>query len=111
MNTTLAELLKSPPLKTEPLTLPDGRSVTLHELPVAVIDEVQKVGEQSEHDDSLMKKITRIAAHALAGRPPTDDELKTIGDTFGASVVMFIYYEALKFSRLGPNSLNETKKP
>ncbi len=109
---TFEELLSSPPLKTRPLTLPDNRVVTLHELPVAVIEQVQQVGEQDNEapDDTLMVKITRIAARALAGREPSDDELLKMGETFGTSAVMFIYYEALKFSRLGPDSFDATKK-
>ena len=57
-----------------------------------------------------MGNIVRVVAHSLLGRSPQPDELQQVRDTFGISTVMFLYYEALKFSRLGPHALDETKK-
>ena len=111
MALTFQELLAQPPLKQTTVTLPDGRDITLHELPVSVLEQVQRVGQQKEDGVShLMHNVTRVVAHALTGRPPTEEEVQDVMETFGASAVMFIYYEALKFSRLGPDALDETKK-
>ncbi|MCW7552131.1 hypothetical protein NX722_05620 [Endozoicomonas gorgoniicola] len=106
------QLIDKPPLKTCNFTLDDGRDVTLHELPLSVIEDVQYVGQQEDDNvGSIMKSIVCVVAHSLLGRPPEPDELKQLRERFGASAMMAIYYEALKFSRLGPDDLDETKKP
>ena len=104
-------LLASPPLKTTTVTLPDERQVTLHELPVLIIEDVQDIGQQDDGSvRSVMENIVRVVAHSLLGRIPTSDELRQVRENFGISTVMHLYYEALKFSRLGPGALDDTKK-
>lgn len=104
-------LLANPPLKTTSITLEDGRKVKIHELPVFVIEDVQDIGQHNSGNIRLvMEEVVRVVAHSLLGRIPTPEELGRVRETFGISTVMFIYYEALKFSRLGSNSLDETKK-
>ncbi len=104
-------LLASPLLKTTKVTLEDGRTVRLHELPVFVIEDVQDIGQQVDGSvRTVMENIVRVVAHSLLGRIPTPDELDRVRETFGISTVMHLYYEALKFSRLGPSALDETKK-
>ena len=105
------QLIIEPPLKTTTATLPDGRDVILHELPLSVIEDVQDIGRQDEGNvRSVMENMIRVVAHSLLGRAPDPDELSLVREKFGASAVMFLYYEALKFSRLGPGALDETKK-
>lgn len=104
-------LAARPPMKTTSVTLPDGQQVQMFELPLSVIEDVQEIGQQGDGNvRQLMDNIVRVVAHSLLGRSPTVDELQQIRETFGSSAVMFLYYEALNFSRLGPNSLDEAKK-
>ena len=111
MTTRFEDLVKSPPLKSTTFQLPDKRTVTLYELTVSVMDDVKKIGqEDADEVDSIMTSISRVSAYALLGRAPTVQELEHVKG-FGTSSVMAIYYKALKFSRLGPESLEETKKP
>lgn len=110
MTVSFEELVKEPPLKRTPFTLPDERVVTLYELPVLVMEEVQAIGrEEAEQVSSVMESITRVAAFALLGRAPDASEMDTIKG-FGTTTVMAIYYKALTFSRLGADALEETKK-
>lgn len=111
MTLTFSDLLENPPLKSTTITLPDGRDVQLHELPLSVMKYVQRVGKDGEDGVSnVMDSITLVATQALMGRPPEKTDMDTMSERFGTTAVMFIYYEALKFSRLGPDALNDTKK-
>ena len=111
MSLTFEDLLNNPPLKTTTITLPDRREVQLHELPLSVMKYVQSVGKEGEDGvSSVMDGITLVATQALMGRPPEKKDMDALCERFGTTAVMFIYYEALKFSRLGPNALDETKK-
>lgn len=108
---TFEELLNNPPLKTTTITLPDKRQVQLYELPLSVMKYVQSVGREGEDGVShVMDSITLVATQALMGRPPQQEDMDAMSERFGTTAVMFIYYEALKFSRLGPDALEETKK-
>lgn len=105
------QLIIDPPMKSTTVKLPDGRDVTLHELPLSVIEDVQDIGRnESSNVRSVMENMIRVVSHSLLGRVPEPDELTLVREKFGASTVMFLYYEALKFSRLGPGALDETKK-
>ncbi len=111
MTLTFEDLLNNPPLKTTTITLPDKREVRLYELPLSVMKYVQSVGREGKDGvNSVMDSITLVAAHALMGRPPEKKDMDALSERFGTTAVMFIYYEALKFSRLGPDALEETKK-
>lgn len=109
---TFEELLDRPPLKNTVITLPDKREVLLYELPLSVMKHVQTIGKEGEDGvNHVMDSIILVATQALLGRPPEQKNMDAICQRFGSSTVMFIYYEALKFSRLGPDALEETKKP
>ena len=111
MQVSFDDLVKNPPLKSMPFKLPDDRIVTLYELPVSVMEVVQKIGhKKADQVDQVMDNITRVAAFSLLGRSPNKEEVLHI-KSFGTTTVMAIYYKALKFSRLGMDALEETKKP
>ena len=107
--TTLAALLENPPLRTTELRLNDSIICKIHELPVSVFDRVRAISEEDD-DDVNMDDIVYVAAWALAGRKPTDDELAAISDRFGTRSVMAIYFEALKFSQLDVGAVEREKK-
>ena len=107
--TTLAALLENPPLRTTELRLNDSIICKIYELPVSVFDRVRTISEE-EDDDVNMDDIVFVAAWALAGRKPTDDELAAISDRFGTRSVMAIYFEALKFSQLDVGAVEREKK-
>ena len=107
-HTTLAALLENPPLRTTELRLNDSIICKIHELPVSVFDRVRTISE--EDDDVNMDDIVFVAAWALAGRKPTDEELAAISDRFGTRSVMAIYFEALKFSQLDVGAVEREKK-
>ena len=103
----LEQLLDNPPLKSTTYTMEDGRDCLIHELPIAVIEQVQRIGEDgSAHWDD----IVQVVARALAGRKPTDKERQAVREQFGASTVMAVYMQALKFSRLSGDAIEQEKK-
>ena len=91
------------------LTLEDGRECRLHELPIGVIEKVRTLSEGKEQDVRL-DTIAFVAAHALTGCKPNDDEVRQLVESFGASTVMQIYIEAIKFSQLTPVAVEQEKK-
>ena len=105
-----AGLCAEPPLKKDRLTLDDGREVVLYELPIGVVAEIQTIASDEMAEKAISLTIARIAAQSLLGRPPTDEELQQLSDTFGASQVMRIYYEALHLSALSNDAVDKEKK-
>ncbi|WP_257294481.1 hypothetical protein [Endozoicomonas sp. YOMI1] len=106
--TSLPALLENPPLRTTVITLDNGTGCQIYELPIAVIDRVRTI---SENDDQVdLDDVVYVAVYALAGRKPTDQELETVSERFGSRSVMAIYTEALKFSQLLPDAIEQEKK-
>ncbi len=110
MSLSFAELCSQPPMRQEPLTLEDGREVTLHELPIGVMADIQSVAGADGGDHDITRTIARVAAQSLLGRVPTEDELRQFSECFGASQVMRIYYQALKLSSLSEDAVGQEKK-
>ena len=107
-HTSLAALLEHPPVRTTIVTLDDGVSAQIHELPISVIDRVRRL---SNSDDSVnMNDVAFVATWALTGRDPTEAELTTVCERFGTRAVMLIYTEALKFSQLSDDAIEQEKK-
>ena len=104
---TLEQLMASPPLRTTEANLPDGRRCTISELPVAVIDRVRTSAEDEQVN---MDDVVYVVAYALSGNKPTDKALEAVRESFGAGAVMAIYTEALRFSHLSPDAVEQEKK-
>ena len=104
------DLVKDPPLKTTAIALPDGREVVMHELPLSMMEDIQSTSEESDVS-RVTDSIAQVAACALLGRQATDKEVRQLKGSFGTSSVMKVYYEALKFSRLSPDAVDDAKKP
>ncbi|USE39242.1 hypothetical protein [Endozoicomonas sp. SCSIO W0465] len=105
---SLAALLEHPPVRTTLVTLPNDVTCQIHELPISAIDRVRTISEDDDQVD--MSDVVYVATWALAGREPTDKELVTVSDRFGTSSVMAIYTEALRFSQLGADAIEQEKK-
>ena len=103
-------LCEQAPRKHKPVTLDDGRTVTLYELPIGVMSDIQRVAADDQPSMDMTDTIASVAAHALLGRTPTDQEQQTLADSFGASQVMCIYYEALRLSSLAAGAIEHEKK-
>ena len=106
--TSLAALMEHPPVRTNIISLDDGVSCAIHELPISVIDRVRTISEDDDHVD--MSDVVYVATYALTGRKPTDAELATVSERFGTRSVMTIYTEALKFSQLDSGAIEQEKK-
>lgn len=106
---SIEALFAHPPVRTTVIKLADGTACTIHELPVSVIDKVRTISTTS-HDNVNMTNVCYVATYALTGRKPTDAELKTVADEFGTRSVMKIYTEALKFSQLNEDAIEQEKK-
>ena len=106
--TSLTALLENPPLRTTVITLDNGVGCQIHELPISVIDRVRTISEDDDQVD--MNDVVYVAVYALAGRKPTDQELEAVSERFGTRSVMTIYTEALKFSQLSVDAIDQEKK-
>lgn len=107
-HTSLAALLEHPPVRTTTVQLDDGVSAQIHELPISVIDRVRAISEDDDQVD--MADVVFVATYALTGRKPTDAELTIVSERFGTRAVMTIYTEALKFSQLSDDAIEQEKK-
>ena len=107
-HTSLAALLAHPPVRTTILELDDGSACQIHELPIAVIDRIRSISKDDSGDD--MANVIYVATWSLAGRKPTDTELTTVRERFGTGSVLKIYKEALTFSQLSDDAIEQEKK-
>lgn len=105
---SLASLLAHPPVRTTILELDDGSACQIHELPIAVIERVLAIRGDNNADD--MANVIYVVTWSLAGRNPTDAELTTVREQFGTGIVYKIYTEALIFSRLSNDAIEQEKK-
>ena len=103
-------LCEQAPRKHKTVTMDDGRSITLYELPIGVMSDIQRVAGDEQPENDMTDTIAGVAAHALLGHTPTDQEKQALADSFGASQVMRIYYEALKLSSLAAGAIEQEKK-
>lgn len=110
---TFKELLASPPpLRKTTGTLPDGREYELYQLPIAAIDRVAKMSRSAAENgqDLDWSQFGAIAAEAMLGRQPELMEVEQLVNKLGSDTVAKIYQDAIKFSQLGSEAIDEAKK-
>ncbi|PJE80693.1 hypothetical protein CI610_00354 [invertebrate metagenome] len=100
------DLFDCPPLGKETLTLASGHEVTVYELPIGAMTDIQSYAE----DQGDTRAIVRVVAQSLLGRKPSDGEMEKVEQTFGVTQVMKIYHCALKLSRVDGGGVDEEKK-
>ena len=111
MNQTLdyEGLLAEPPeLRTRVHALPDGRTYTLYDLPASVID---RVYQMSQKGNLPVRSAAEVAAQALLGKPPAEEETRRLLDTLGADTILGIFRNALSAATLNEANVDEAKKP
>ena len=104
----LTALLAHPPVRTTIIKLDDGSNCQIHELPIAVIDRIRSISKDDSGNN--MANVIYVATWSLAGRKPTDTELTTVRERFGTGSVLKIYKEALTFSQLNDDAIEQEKK-
>ena len=103
------ELLAVPPeLKARECSLPDGRKYTLYDLPASVVDRVYRM---SKDGNMPIHSAAEIAAQALLGRFPGEEETQRLLDSMGANIILGIFSNALNASTLTEENVTEAKKP
>lgn len=110
---TFKDLLASPPpLKKTVKTLPDGREYELHQLPLAAIDRIARQSRTAQENgkDLDWSQFGEVAAQAMLGRTPKAAEVQQLVETLGTDTVLSIYKDALQFSQLGSEAVDEAKK-
>ncbi len=105
---SLAELMEHPPVRTTKVTLSNDVICQIYELPISAIDRVRIISEDS--DQVNMSDVVYVATWAIAGHKPTEKEVAGVSDRFGTSSVMEIYTEALRFSQLSKDAIEQEKK-
>lgn len=113
MTLTFKDLIASPPpLKKTTKTLPDGREYELHQLPLAAIDRVAKQSRAAQENgkDLDWSQFGEVAAQAMLGRPPKPAEVEQMVEKLGSDTVLHIYKDALQFSQLGAEAVEDAKK-
>lgn len=107
------DLIQSPPpLKTTTATLPDGREYELHQLPLGMIIRIGELSKTAleNSQDLNWNEFGEIAAQAMLGRPPKTSEVKQFVETLGNDTILHIYKQAIRFSQLGEEAVEEAKK-
>ncbi|MTI13120.1 hypothetical protein [Sansalvadorimonas verongulae] len=110
---TFEQLLSKPPVfKSSTGTLPDGRKYQIHELPCSVLEDVTRMARAAIDEDGeiMLRDVARVAAHAMVGKPPEEEDVTLFMETFTPSVIRHVYQDALKFSQLGEEALQAAKK-
>ena len=113
MSLTFSDLIKNPPpLRQTTSTLPDGREYKLHQLPLSAIDTIarqSRIAQENAHDLDW-SQFGKVAAQAMLGREPKIEEVKQLVDRLGTDTILHIYNEALMFSQLGEEAVDNAKK-
>ena len=107
-----ALLAEPPALKQHTGTLPDGREYLLHQLPLSAIDKIGRLSRTAEESsrDLEWSEFGEIAAQSLLGRKPEPEEVAALVEKLGTDTVLHIYKDAIRFSQLGGEAVDEAKK-
>ena len=110
---TFKELIANPPaMQQTSATLPDGRKYELYKLPMGALLRVAELSKIAldKKEELPIKVYGGIAAQAVLGRPPKEKEVDQFIDVMGSDTIAHIYRQAISFSQLGVEAIEEAKK-